>query len=90
MCNCGKKRSELNNQNNTDFVSISKQNQTQNIQQTFAKEPAMYKYTGKTGLTIIGNITRKNYRFNFPGDIQFIEQSDVAGMLTVPVLRKIV
>ncbi|MFT3947219.1 MAG: hypothetical protein QM763_09625 [Agriterribacter sp.] len=52
-------------------------------------EAAMFKYIGNTGLTVVGNITKKSYRFNFPGDVQLIAQADVAGMYAVPVLRNI-
>ena len=85
MCNCGKKRNEFIQQTNSSF----KQNQNINIQPANAQSATMFKYTGNSGLTVIGNITRRNYRFNFPGDVQFIEPADVAGMLTVPVLRRI-
>ena len=66
MCNCGKKRNELKQQPGV-FNTIM-QIKTQPVVQK--KETVLFKYTGKTGLTITGSVTRKNYRFNFPGDIQ--------------------
>jgi hypothetical protein len=49
----------------------------------------MFQYTGKSALTITGNITRRNYRFNFPGDIQHIALSDAQGISNVPVLKRV-
>ena len=76
MCNCGKKRNTLS-QSNT-----SNNNHGQGVQQSLAqKKPAVtFQYTGKTALTVTGSITKRSYRFNFPGDIQHIEFSDTAAM----------
>ena len=48
-----------------------------------------FEYIGKSALTVIGNVTRKHYRFNYPGDKQNIDYGDVQGVMTVPVLKKI-
>ena len=86
MCNCGKERSQVNPQ-----VSTSHTNYEQKIQvrPTQTKQAVMFQYTGKTALTVVGSITRRNYRFNFPGDIQPIESGDAAAMAAVPVLKKV-
>ena len=87
MCNCGKKRTQLKqpspvfNQVANDIV------QQPSVQK---KGSVLFEYTGKTALTITGTITRKNYRFNFPGDKQLIEFTDAGAMMAVPVLRKII
>ena len=95
MCNCGKKRSTLNtqpdNNNNTYHQKIQQPlydqpAQTLSVQ---TKQTVMLQYTGKTALTVIGNVSRKKYRFNFPGDIQHIAPGDVTGMATIPVLKKV-
>jgi hypothetical protein len=85
MCNCGKKRTELKQQ--PRVFNTNMQTQTQPVNQP--KNAVLFKYTGNTGLTITGSVTRKNYRFNFPGDVQQIELSDVQGMNNVPVLRRL-
>ncbi len=85
MCNCGKKRTGFKQQ--SPVVAKSYSNNSQ--QPTGKKDTVLFKYTGKTGLTITGSITRKNYRFNFPGDVQQIELSDAQGMNSVPVLQRI-
>lgn len=73
MCNCGKKRMELkeNNQKTTNILAIK------------------FKYTGKSALSVIGNSSKKRYRFNFPGDIQAVDYSDAGFMMSVPVLMRI-
>ncbi|MEP6684989.1 MAG: hypothetical protein ABJA35_17070 [Parafilimonas sp.] len=53
------------------------------------KEPVLFEYTGTTALSVIGNVTRKNYRFHFSGDKQYIELNDAAAMMAVPVLRRL-
>ena len=90
MCNCGKKRSQLKPQSN----HVQRMQQPvfeQQIQSPPAqtKQTVMFQYTGKTALTVTGSITRKNYRFNFPGDIQHIAFSDAAAITAIPVLKKV-
>ncbi len=92
MCNCGKKRSAIQPASNTI-------QQNKPIRQNYYQPPVeaqpqtnqtvMFQYTGNTALTVIGNITRKNYRFNFPGDVQRIALSDAAAMSKVHVLKRV-
>jgi len=82
MCNCGNKRSELNQQSHVAPIvkaPISSMQQTTN---------SIFEYIGKTALTVIGNMTGRSYRFNRPGDMQSVDPRDAAGMLAVPVLRR--
>lgn len=88
MCNCGKKRTQLK-QPSPFFNQVA----NDIIQQQPAvqkKGAVMFEYTGKTALTVTGSVTRKNYRFNFPGDKQLIEFNDAGAMIAVPVLKKII
>ncbi len=48
-----------------------------------------FQYTGKTALTVTGNITQNRYRFNFPGDVQAIHSKDATGIMSLPILRRI-
>jgi hypothetical protein len=92
MCNCGKKRNAFQSQSNTT-------QQNQPVRQNYYQRPIetppqtnqaiLFQYTGNTALTIAGSITRKNYRFNFPGDVQHIALSDVASMSKVHVLKRV-
>ncbi len=85
MCNCGRKRNELKQQQNV----FNKNNYTVNQQPVQKKEPVLFQYTGNTALTVTGSITRKSYRFNFFGDKQLIECSDTPAMMAIPMLIKI-
>ena len=85
MCNCGKKRTELKQQPKAFNMNIKTQTQPV-VQQS---NTVLFKYTGNTGLTITGSVTRKNYRFNFPGDVQPIAISDANGMSNIPVLQRV-
>ncbi|MBV9963186.1 MAG: hypothetical protein JO072_13150 [Parafilimonas sp.] len=84
MCNCGKGR-----------TSLKHLNTAQNYQpQTHAapaqtKPTVIFQYTGKTALTIIGNVTKRSYRFKFSGDIQHVDSNDAMAMKAVPVLKRL-
>lgn len=86
MCNCGKKRNMF-----TQQQAVYSKPANVVPQQPFAqnKQTVLFQYTGNTALTITGNVTRKTYRFNFPGEIQHIELSDAAAMSAVSVLKRI-
>jgi len=53
------------------------------------KEPVLFEYTGRTALTVTGSVTKRIYRFSFPGNVVSVDFSDAAAMMAVPVLRKI-
>lgn len=84
MCNCGKKRTELKQQPRA--FNMNMQSKAQPVVQK--KDTVLFQYKGNTGLTITGSVTRKNYRFNFPGDVQSIDLRDAVSMSTVPVLKR--
>jgi hypothetical protein len=90
MCNCGKKRSSLNV--SARSVAPPVQNQQKIVARpqlslTQADQTILFQYVGSTALSIIGRITRKSYRFNFPGDIKPIAVTDAPDMEAVPVLK---
>jgi len=79
MCNCGKKRISQSNPN----VNTKKEIPVQAIGHV------RFEYIGKPALTVIGNFTRKQYRFNYPGDRQNIDYRDMQAIMTIPVLKKV-
>lgn len=83
MCNCGKKRIKYSDSANTPNVTTKKEIPIQSIDQ------ASFEYIGKTALTVMGNFTRKQYRFNYPGDKQNIDYRDMLGMKAIPMLKKV-
>ena len=84
MCNCGNKRNNYTQQqqSNSANTNASASKTGINVGNT------NFEYTGKTALTVKGNVTGKSYRFNYPGDVQAIDLRDVAGMAMVPVLKR--
>lgn len=94
MCNCGKKRNELTQHRNVHAIPV---NNPQRSPLNFAGQQAAphqpqtipFRYTGNTALTVTGNVTRKNYRFNFPGDVQHVALSDAPAMSMIHVLQRV-
>ena len=85
MCNCGKKRTELKQHPKASNTIM--QTKVQPVVQK--KDTVLFTYTGNTGLTITGSVTKRNYRFNFSGDIQPVEMSDAIGMNKISVLMRV-
>ncbi|MEP7318717.1 MAG: hypothetical protein ABI921_08240 [Panacibacter sp.] len=83
MCNCGKKRTGYMQQHSFADNSITAVVPVQNIT-TFN-----FQYTGKTALTVAGNMSGKRYRFSYTGDIQPVDARDAGSMMGIPVLKKI-
>ncbi len=52
-------------------------------------EDVQFEYTGKTALTVNGSIPGKRYRFEHTGSTLVIDYRDAAGMMGIPVLRKV-
>ena len=94
MCNCGKKRSELTQQRNVNTRPV---NNPLHSPLNFAGQQSAphqtqtlpFRYTGNTAFTISGNVTRRNYRFNFPGDVQHVALSDAPAMSVIQVLKRV-
>jgi hypothetical protein len=84
MCNCGKKRNSFSNQQKNDEAKS-------NVQRPLESNTpnANFEYTGKTALTVVGNITGRTYRFSRTGEIQVIDHRDAPGMKFIPVLRRV-
>jgi len=93
MCNCGKKRNELTQHRNVNTGPVNNlQHSPLNfVQQTASRQTQTipFRYTGNTALTVTGNVTRKNYRFNFPGDVQHVALSDAPAMSMIQVLKRV-
>lgn len=46
--------------------------------------PVEFQYTGRTGLSVLGPITRTRYRFNGPGARVAVDPRDAASLTAVP------
>ncbi len=82
MSCCGKKRDEF-----TQSLSSTTSNNSAPVVKMW--DDVLFEYTGETGLTVKGSVSRNMYRFNNPGDIQLIDYRDASGMMAVPVLKKL-
>jgi len=51
-------------------------------------DDVIFEYTGESGLTVKGAITRRTYRFNAPGDQQQVDYRDAGSMMAISLLRK--
>lgn len=80
MSCCGNKREELAQQ-----LSSTKSTGTP-VEKMW--DDVLFEYTGETGLTVKGSVSRNQYRFTQKGDTQLVDYRDVSGMMGVPVLRK--
>ena len=94
MCNCGKKRNSIN----VSARSVAAPVQIKMQQGVAARSEAplnapnqtiLFRYVGSTALSIIGRVTRKSYRFNFPGDTKPVAIVDAPDMKAVPVLKMV-
>ena len=47
-----------------------------------------FEYVGATGLTVVGPVTGKRYRFDNHGSRVLIDSRDASSMATVPHLRR--
>jgi hypothetical protein len=84
MSCCGNKRSV--------FVQSTLNSPGQQIMNNVPKKmwpDLRFQYIGETGLTIIGNVTGKQYRFNNKGEVQQVDYRDGTAMIHVPVLKKV-
>jgi hypothetical protein len=60
----------------------------------FAQSPVQqqgttFQYVGKTAITAVGPISRRQYRFGYPGAIVQVDPRDRASLAAVPNLRQI-
>ena len=82
MSCCGKKRAALNESVSPEPVRSSQPNAE-------TPEGSLFEYTGRTGLTVKGNITGMMYRFNKTGDRQLVDYRDAGSMMALSMLKRI-
>jgi hypothetical protein len=59
------------------------------LRQPLSQPAIRFEYVGATGLTILGAVTGKRYRFDKPGSRLLVDLRDVASMASVPHLRRV-
>lgn len=53
-----------------------------------ASNAQYFEYVGKTGLTVVGPVTGRRYRFERPGALLAVDERDSSSMAGVPNLRR--
>ena len=48
-----------------------------------------FEYVGRTGLTVVGPISGRRYRFDAPGSRQPVDPMDKPSLSAVPLLRQV-
>ncbi len=83
MCNCGNKREALASQQSFQLSNM------QNIARQESKmwPDVSFEYTGKTALSVSGNVSGKNYRFSKSGDVQLVDYRDASSLKAITVLK---
>ena len=49
----------------------------------------VFEYTGRTGLTVIGPVTRTTYHFDGPGSRNSVDGRDSISLVTLRTLRRV-
>lgn len=57
--------------------------------QPLSQAAIRFEYVGATGLTVLGPVTGKRYRFDNPGAQSLIDPRDAPSMASVPHLRRV-
>lgn len=88
MSCCGKKRSKARQSNQT-ARTLNPAKKTV-AQRPVKKDPSTYfQYVGENGLTIIGPVSQRRYRFEHPDAVVAIDPRDEQALSGVSVLRRV-
>ncbi len=88
MC-CGKNRSQVQAESQGFQFRRSglTSGQGQQVAQYFG---STFQYLGPTGLTVIGPVTGRRYRFDRPGSRVDVDPRDRASVASIPMLKLVV
>ena len=85
---CGQKRQQVSR-----AMPVQRANNpalSNNLNRPAAQAPiTAFQYVGKTGLTAVGPVSGRHYRFSYPGAIVEVNARDRASLATVPGLRQV-
>jgi len=81
-CNCGKQREEHHSQSpaGSNKNTVSSKNKIW--------DDVYFEYTGQSELSVTGKITRRQYRFSGPGDLQAVDYRDASALMAIPAVKK--
>ena len=84
MCQCGQRRHSVSMRTETAGPVRAAR-----VSRTIATATIRYEYTGDTGLTAFGGVTRTRYRFAHGGAQVLADARDASSLDRVPVLRRV-
>jgi hypothetical protein len=89
MACCGQRRQQMR----SEAIAVRLENNPAKPA-GFAQLPAQqqgtfFQYIGKTAVTAVGPMSRRQYRFGYPGAIVQVDPRDRASLAAVPNLRQI-
>lgn len=86
MC-CGKSRTQF--RPGISSPQPPRPAQVASPQPRFARYPGLtFQYIGRTGLTVRGPVTGRQYRFNRPGSRVEVDPRDRPSVASIPMLRQ--
>lgn len=88
MACCGRSKNNFNEINRSPKINL-KQNLTGSVHNAGYNFSISFEYTGKTGLTVIGPVSGKRYRFAIPGERVIVDPRDRPSLTRVPCLRQV-
>ena len=81
MSCCGRQRNQFQGTSQPPPRVINRQRQPQ--------PEIRFEYMGATGMTVVGPVTGKRYRFDNPGSRVSVDPRDAPSMAAVPHLRRV-
>lgn len=85
MSCCGNQRERFRSVSGARTKPATAENASPNARHT----TVYFEYLGKTGLTVLGPVSGKRYRFDRPGAAVEIDLRDRASLAAIPALRQV-
>ncbi len=90
MSCCGNKRESLSHSGYPADTNHSRPNRMSGSIPAYDNNPTIrFQYVGRTGLTVLGPMSGKHYRFDKPGAQLVVDPRDRASLLLVPNLWEV-
>jgi len=86
---CGGKRSQISTPPARPFMSPHPRPTPPMTMQPLTTETVTFEYVGKTAITVLGPMSRMQYRFHRPGERVQVDHRDVPYLSGVPNLRRV-
>jgi len=82
MACCGRSRAQL-------VGTVASAGPKAPVANTQRRYTVQFEYVGTTGLTAIGPVTGRRYRFDHPGAVLVVDPRDRPGLAAIPTLRAV-